>query len=200
MTKADDVKALLMETSDRLFFENGYDAVGVADICKAAGKAKGLFFYYFEKKENVVKALTENQIRQMSAHLNETLGRMQLTAADKLQFLMNTLISKQSTGPRAMAYFKQDGIPEWFDFYAHELKDRYVFPIIRETAKAVAEGNENQRITDEAIEIIYLGISAFMHRNFQRMADEIYYRQAVSAISVTLENALSLPDGSIVIE
>ncbi len=200
MTKADDVKALLMETSDRLFFENGYDAVGVADICKAVGKAKGLFFYYFEKKENVVKALTENQIRQMSAHLNETLGRMQLTATDKLQFLMNTLISRQSTGPRTMAYFKQSGIPEWFDFYAHELKDRYVFPIIRETAKAVAEGNENRRITDEAIEIIYLGISAFMHRNFQRMADEIYYRQAVSAISVTLENALSLPDGSIVIE
>lgn len=200
MTKTNTVRALLIKTADQLFFKSGYDAVGVADICKAAGKAKGLFFYYFEKKESVVKALAEAQIREMSVHLAESLKQMHLPAAEKLNFLMNTLISRQSAGPRAMAYFKESGIPEWFDFYTHDLKDRYIFPIIREVAAAVAEENGGMRMADAAVEIIYLGISAFMHRNFTRMANEAYYRQAVLAIAVTLETAMDLPEGSIVIE
>ncbi len=200
MTKSSDVRALLMETADRLFFEQGYDAVGVADICKAAGKAKGLFFYYFEKKENVVKELIEIQIRTMSAHLTEVMRMMTVTPDRKLRFLMNTMISRESPGPRALFYFKQEGIPDWLDFYTHDLKDKYIFPIIYETVCGITEESGNRKMTRSAVEIIYLGISAFMHRNHMRMADEIFYAEAVSAISTTLEKALNLPEGTMAID
>ena len=200
LSKSQDVRELFIETADRLFFEQGYDCVGVADICKAAGKAKGLFFYYFEKKENMAKLLAERQIKKLSEGLTYQLSQLDLSPAAQLNYVMNMMLSREGTGPRALGYFSQSGIPEWFDFYTHELKDRYIFPIIRNLALGIANENEATRISDQAIEIIYLGISAFMHRNFTQMADEHFYEKAISAIAVTLENALGLPHGSIVIK
>jgi len=200
MTKTEDARALIMRTADALFFEHGYDAVGVADICKAAGKAKGLFFYYFEKKENVVKELTEAQMKQMAEQMTASLSTMDISAVAKLNFIMNALLSNQSAGPRAMAYFKTESIPEWFDFFAHDLKDTYIYPIIQRVVKSIAKDNAPFEIQDTAIEIIYLGISAFMHKNYHKMASPEYYSQAVLGIAATLEDALHLPSGTILIK
>jgi len=200
MTKTEDARALMMRTADALFFERGYDAVGVADICIAAGKAKGLFFYYFEKKENVVKELTEAQVRQMAEQMTLSLSELDIPAIAKLNFIMNALLSNQSAGPRAMAYFKTEGIPEWFDFFAHDLKDKYIYPIIREVVKSIAASNKDFEIQDTEIEINYLGISAFMHKNYHKMEKPDYYSQAVLGIATTLEKALYLPAGTILIQ
>ena len=139
MAKSDDVRNLLMQTADKLFFERGYDDVGVADICKAAhsNTASVNFFYYFEKKETVVKRLVESQVVRMAEHLTDTIARMDVPATEKMSFLMQTLVSKNSIGPRAMAYFKASGIPDWFDYYTHTLKDKYIFPIINDVVKQI---------------------------------------------------------------
>ena len=41
----------------QLFMEKGYAATTVADITKAAGVAKGTFFYYFETKDALLTAI-----------------------------------------------------------------------------------------------------------------------------------------------
>ncbi|MEX1307459.1 MAG: TetR/AcrR family transcriptional regulator [Eubacteriales bacterium] len=200
MSKSQDVRVLLMETADRLFFEKGYDAVGVADICKVAGKAKGLFFYYFEKKANVVKVLVEGQVKAMMQRMKQALDTMPLTATEKMSFFMQNLVTKDSIGPRAMSYFKKEGIPDWFDYYTHQIKDRYVLPIIMDVVRQIADENETTTISDKETEIIYLGISFYMHNHFSMMADETFYQDTMSAMSHTIEKALSLPKGTIRIQ
>ena len=50
-------KQQLLEHAARLFAERGYDDTRIIDICKAAGVAKGLFYWYFENKEQLFAEL-----------------------------------------------------------------------------------------------------------------------------------------------
>jgi AcrR family transcriptional regulator len=56
-------KQQLLDAAARLFAERGYADTRVLDIVRAAGVAKGLFYWYFENKEALFKELAEN-IRQ----------------------------------------------------------------------------------------------------------------------------------------
>ena len=198
MTKKSDItKEVFIKAADELFLEHGYDNVSVEAICSKAGKAKGLFFYHFDKKENIVKYITDRQIEAMSGHLSGQLSQLKINAMEKMDMLMNVLISKDSPGPGAMRYFKDSRIPEWLDLYAQVLKDKYVFPIIYALVREGIDSGMFAYCTKESVEIIYLGISQFIHKNHHRMSDSDYYRTAVDAIGRTLEIALGQPAGSI---
>src|SRR5688500_2139215 len=56
-------KQQLLDAAARLFAERGYADTRVIDIVRAAGVAKGLFYWYFENKEALFRELAET-IRQ----------------------------------------------------------------------------------------------------------------------------------------
>ena len=53
-------KQALLDHAAALFADRGYAETRVIDIVKAAGVAKGLFYWYFENKEAVFVELAEN--------------------------------------------------------------------------------------------------------------------------------------------
>ena len=53
-------KQQLLDRAAELFAESGYAETRVIDIVRAAGVAKGLFYWYFENKEALFKELAEN--------------------------------------------------------------------------------------------------------------------------------------------
>jgi len=53
-------KEQLLQHAARLFAEHGYDDTRIIDICKAAGVAKGLFYWYFENKEQLFAELAHD--------------------------------------------------------------------------------------------------------------------------------------------
>ena len=199
MAKSDDVKELFLTAADELFFEKGYDNVSVADICEKCGKAKGLFFYYFEKKQNIVNVLTDRHIWQASGALRQTLEKMSASGTAKLSFFMSSLLSKDSVGPRSLYYFGSGPVPDWFDYLAHSLKDKYIFPVLLEIVDQIARESDTF-ISAKTVEIVYLGVSAFIHRNYPQMNDERYYKDVLSSISDTLEKVLKVQSGTIIIE
>ena len=52
-------KQQLLDCAARLFAERGYADTRVIDIVRAAGVAKGLFYWYFENKEQLFRELAE---------------------------------------------------------------------------------------------------------------------------------------------
>jgi AcrR family transcriptional regulator len=52
-------KQQLLDHASRLFAERGYADTRIVDICKAAGVAKGLFYWYFENKEQLFRELAD---------------------------------------------------------------------------------------------------------------------------------------------
>jgi AcrR family transcriptional regulator len=70
----------LLDASARLFAEQGYTATRIADICEAAGVAKGLFYWYFENKE----ALFAELMRSVRQQLRRAQAAAMDDAADPL--------------------------------------------------------------------------------------------------------------------
>ena len=48
-------KQQLLDAAARLFADRGYAETRILDICREAGVAKGLFYWYFETKEAVFR-------------------------------------------------------------------------------------------------------------------------------------------------
>ena len=61
--KAKRTKAKLLETAKQLFKEKGYENVSVEKITKASQVAKGTFYHYFTKKEDIVLELIFKSIK-----------------------------------------------------------------------------------------------------------------------------------------
>ena len=67
-------KQQLLDAAARLFAERGYAETRIVDICREAGVAKGLFYWYFDTKEAV--------FRDLAADLRHRLRRAQAGAMD----------------------------------------------------------------------------------------------------------------------
>jgi AcrR family transcriptional regulator len=52
-------KQQLLDAAARLFADRGYAETRILDICREAGVAKGLFYWYFETKEAVFRDLAD---------------------------------------------------------------------------------------------------------------------------------------------
>jgi AcrR family transcriptional regulator len=57
--RAEETRARIMQAGLECFAQNGYDATGVAAICKHAGVTKGGFYHHFDSKQALFLALFE---------------------------------------------------------------------------------------------------------------------------------------------
>lgn len=66
--RADKMQATrekLLQTTDRLITERGFENVSVADITQACGIAKGTFYNYFSKKEAIFEEISRLHFEQL---------------------------------------------------------------------------------------------------------------------------------------
>ena len=62
MTETHGARARILDAAERLFAERGYDATPTASIAKLAAVPKGLLFYYFPTKSDLLRALVEERL------------------------------------------------------------------------------------------------------------------------------------------
>jgi AcrR family transcriptional regulator len=58
-------KRQLLDAAHQLFSQHGFAATRVADICAAAGVAKGLFYWYFPTKESLFAELVRSMRHEL---------------------------------------------------------------------------------------------------------------------------------------
>ena len=72
--------------------QHGYAGVNVADICSAAGIAKGSFYRYFDSKEAIFLAAARSTVEAVGEQLDELPAPMsEPQAIEKLQLLLGPL-------------------------------------------------------------------------------------------------------------
>lgn len=59
MGRTSDAREKILTAAQSLIELRGYSALGVAEICKAAGVPKGSFYYFFESKESLALAVLD---------------------------------------------------------------------------------------------------------------------------------------------
>lgn len=59
MGRPSDARQKILDAASSLIEQRGYSALGVAEICNAAGVPKGSFYYFFESKEALALAVID---------------------------------------------------------------------------------------------------------------------------------------------
>lgn len=54
----------ILEAAARLFIRKGFDGTNINDIAKALGVSRTAVYYYFQSKETILEALTEEVTQQ----------------------------------------------------------------------------------------------------------------------------------------
>lgn len=68
--KPEERKAEMVAAATKLFAEQGFVRTSVAEIVSAVDVAKGLFYYYFTTKDDMVKAVVEGYCSYMGSLAN----------------------------------------------------------------------------------------------------------------------------------
>lgn len=61
-TEISETRLRILDAAERLFAERGFDATPTAQIAKVASVPKGLLFYYFPAKSDVLRALVRERL------------------------------------------------------------------------------------------------------------------------------------------
>ena len=84
-------KERLLKESIALFTEQGFENTSIEDITRNAGVAKGTFYNFFKKKEDVLLYYLDKEFLQSRHEIQQKIGEMSNTI-DKLELLILTYL------------------------------------------------------------------------------------------------------------
>ncbi|MGU3646399.1 TetR/AcrR family transcriptional regulator [Microbacterium sp. C23T] len=84
MTRSRESRTLILDAAERLFAERGFDATPTMAIADLAGVPKGLLFYYFPTKTDLLRALVGERLDLDPIDTSELIAR-----GDPAQTLLN---------------------------------------------------------------------------------------------------------------
>lgn len=67
-----DKRGIILECAAELFYQKGYDAVGVQEIANCAGITKPTLYYYFKSKYGLLESILETYYSTFLDQLEET--------------------------------------------------------------------------------------------------------------------------------
>lgn len=77
----------LVDAAEELFKKKGYSGTSIADIVNKVGVAHGLFYYYFDSKEDVIDAIVEKLVDDFVVSINKIIDEQDLNAKEKFKRL-----------------------------------------------------------------------------------------------------------------
>ncbi|MDR1449168.1 MAG: TetR/AcrR family transcriptional regulator [Propionibacteriaceae bacterium] len=86
--KADERKLELVNSARRLFFTRGYAQTTITDIIEDSEVSKGLFYYYFGSKEEILDEIVQQLIAHDVEVLTAVMGDASLTVPQRLMGML----------------------------------------------------------------------------------------------------------------
>lgn len=77
-------KSELLDAAQKLFIEKGYARTTVTDILNVHGLSKGVFYYYFKSKEEVMDAIIQRMVDDMVIHAKKIVANPNMTPPQKI--------------------------------------------------------------------------------------------------------------------
>lgn len=141
--KPEERRAEMIAAASKLFMHQGFVRTSVAEIVSAVDVAKGLFYYYFTTKDDMVKAVVEGFTSFLGAeamHIADGEG----TAREKMEKLMNHDMWKQCFTQPLLADLC---LPQHAALYS-DMCDRVVNHMLPAVEKILAQGLRERGLDD----------------------------------------------------
>ena len=185
-------KQEIMDTAERLFFANGYAKTKISDIIEAIGMSKGIFYYYFKSKEDVMNAIIENVIDKDFATAKMISADNTLNAHEKVFRILSSHREKITENYRSFMKQLNDVENPEILLKTIRLAVSRLLPLLVEAAEqGINEGVFNLEYPYETIEFL---LSAHTFQSF--FGESVKTDKKKEAYIRMLENALGADKGS----
>ena len=134
------IGARIIASARDLFVRFGLAKVSVEDIARAVGMGKSSLYYHFKSKEDIFRAVLDQEVRTYKAKLEQALSAAR-TAQDRMRLYVATRMSAVKDAASVYSAFRDDyhrqhGIIE----RARERIDKYEVEVVR---RILSEGVES---------------------------------------------------------
>jgi AcrR family transcriptional regulator len=93
-TKGEGNRQRIIEAADQLFYRRGYNQTSFQDISDATGIPRGNFYYYFKTKDEILDAVVDTRIADLTIMLNHCEAETD-DARERLMMFVNMLEAKR---------------------------------------------------------------------------------------------------------
>ena len=179
MKKGDIKRVQILDTAEKLFFEQGYDRTSVQDILNALQMSKGGVYHYFDAKDSVLRAVSERRAQSRFDQLNAAIYGSRRSPVEKLNMIlaMANLFEAEQV-PFAALMLKLCYVDRDAAMNAHRrrvLVDRLLPTLNDVIAEGVADGSFHTRHPMEIGRLLLLlACDVAMHIYLMKTAEKYY--------------------------
>ena len=158
MKQGERTRNTIIQAANKLFYQQGFHKTAFSDIVKEVGLSKGNITYHFKSKEDILTAVFELRIKEVS-HILSSWDKESPNIKTRLLFFINSLIDNKSKLTRygcphatlASELGKSNAL-------TRELSKR-IFNLIQHwlTEQFLALGYSAEQSTDRALELFTRG-------------------------------------------
>ena len=189
----------LLDAASALFLSKGYDQTAVSDIVKRIGVSQGTFYYYFKSKEEILFAILEKEGEGMIADFQAIPENKHLDPLEKLQLAFMRLFQPGPSVVGKMNMLISDSGSSLYRLFHQrwdEIRLRKFKPVITKIIKeGVKTGIFHTAYPEELTEILFWGISRYIHNHHQNFNDPAYFLKKMKALQELMEKVLGLEQG-----
>jgi AcrR family transcriptional regulator len=105
---ASDRRLEFINAAEFLFNDKGFENTSIDDIVQKVGVAKGLFYYYFKSREELLAAIVDRILAEMEQIVVEAINMKGLTAMERLSAMSPPSDVIKARGGKLMQYFHEE--------------------------------------------------------------------------------------------
>jgi AcrR family transcriptional regulator len=143
-----------IKAAEELFRQKGYDKVTMSEIADKVGVSHGAYFYYYKSKEELMRAVIVNSVRENEQNLRTLALDREKTALEKIQSLLSMTITAYTSEHEFMEFAYGYGNADIFREYTRMSRAANV-PLLTEILKqGNKEGSFNVKYPEDTMEYL----------------------------------------------
>ena len=188
-------KSDILQATKELFNAKGFEDTSINDIMKKVGAAKGVFYYYFETKDQVLNTLIEQQIDKVVISVEKVLDQSGHNALQKLQWVLEEEFKSNMENYNPNNHIHNIKNVDMHQKILEGLVHRFAPIVARLVKEGVEEGIFKTEYPLEVSEIIIAGVHFITDLGIFTWTKDEYIRK-VKASEELIEKALCIKPGS----
>ena len=142
------------EAAEKLFRDRGFENTTVDDIVCVMDVAKGLFYYYFKTKDDVLYDIVNGMVEDIMDDVDVLMSKPISSAIETLKALLWMSGAFADASARVNSYFSENRNKEFSNYYEKQVKIRAKPHIQKVMEKGVEEGMFNIEYLPETVDAL----------------------------------------------
>ncbi len=185
----------ILDAAEALFNQKGYDATTISDIIEQVGIARGLVYYHFKSKEDVLDALINRMGAKQLAAAKQMAQNKSIPPLERLIQTVMAMSVKDDTAMLANLHKPQNALMHQ---KTHQLMMEGIPPILAEIIEdGIRQGLYNTPYPYESMEMVVAHINTVFEDEYMSRLTPEELQTRIMAFLFNLERIFGAEPGSL---